>query len=408
MVASVPTKNAAVASLAFMRDSTCLSLATAGWNLGVMSRCMSATSAPVLWSLSNRSGSLFQKPLFAALNLEGDAFAVCSPASVAVADFNARGKLLMAPPTLDRLTSIPLTVAAAPFARYRLKQMLHQRAELVHVTMGSPIDAFYLAAAKSAGIPVVMTIHDNARHLGEGSRTLDALERWTLGYVDHIVTLSNFVFDEVRQKFTGMPVHVVQGGLLTRDQPGLSPRATMHMPPRILFLGRIHEYKGLAMLLQSLEILDRKGASTALTIAGSGNLEPYAAALAKRPQTRVINDWIDDATILELLKEHDILALPYLEASQSGVAIDAQWAAMPSVATPVGALPQQFSAGTDAMICKDVSAPAFADSLLELISSPRLYSRLSQGAYDAYRDKDLIAVARKWRDFYASLDTAKG
>ena len=314
----------------------------------------------------------------------------------------------MAPPTLNRLTSIPSNLAAAPFARYKLKQMLYQKAELVHVTMGSPIDAFYLAAAKSAAIPVVMTIHDDARHLGERSRMLDALERWTLGYVDQIVTLSDFVFDEVRQKIKKTPVHVVQGGLLTRDQPGLFPRTAMHAPPRILFLGRIHEYKGLGMLLQSLDILDGKGASTALTIAGSGNLERYTAALAKRPRIRIINDWIDDATILELLKEHDILALPYLEASQSGVAIDAQWAAMPSVATPVGALPQQFSAGKDALICRDVSPDSFADSLLELISSPRLYSKLSQGAHDAYRDKDLIAVARKWRDFYASLNTAKG
>jgi glycosyltransferase involved in cell wall biosynthesis len=182
----------------------------------------------------------------------------------------------------------------------------------------------------------------------------------------------------------------------------------MHVPARILFLGRIHEYKGLEMLLQSLDILDGKGASTALTIAGSGDLEPYAAALAKRPQTRIINHCIDDATILELLKEQDILALPYLEASQSGIAIDAQWAAMPAVATPVGALPQQFSAGKAALICSDVSAEAFADSLLELLNSQGLYSTLSKGAYNAYRDKDLITVARKWRDFYASLDMAKG
>lgn len=369
---------------------------------------MNALRAPVLWSLSNRSGSLFQKPLFAALNLENDALAVCSPASVAVSDFEKQGKLLMAPPTLDRLTSIPPTLAAAPFARFRLKQMLHQKAELVHVTMSSPIDAFYLAAAKSAGIPIVMTIHDNARHLGERNRALDAIEWWTRRYVDHIVTVSDFVFDEVRQSIKDKPVHVVRGGLLTRDQPGLPPRSAMHAPPRLLFLGRIHEYKGLGLLLQSLKIIDGKGAATGLTIAGSGDLSPYAAALAKRPQTRIINVWIDDATVLALLKEHDILVLPYLEASQSGVAIDAQWAAMPAVATPVGALPQQFSAGQDALICRDVSPEAFADSVLELIGNQGLYSRLSQGAHDGYRDKDLKAVARKWRDFYASLNIAKG
>ena len=368
-----------------------------------MSRAMNASRAPILWSLSNRSGSLFQKPLFAALNLEGDALAVCSPASVAVSDFNHRGKLLMAPPTFLGLTSMPSFLASAPVARYRLTQRLLENAELVHVTMGSPIDAFYLAAAKSAAIPVVMTIHDNARHLGEGNRVLDMLDRLTLRYVDHVVTVSDFVFDEVRHNIKDKPVHVVSGGLLTRDQPGLMPRMAMHAPARILFLGRIHEYKGLAMLLQSLAITDAKGIPTTLTIAGSGDLSPYSAALSQRPETRIVNEWIDDATVLTLLEEHDILALPYLEASQSGVAIDAQWAAMPAIATPVGALPQQFSAGKDALICSDVSAEAFAASLLELLSSQGLYSALSQGAHEAYRDKDLKAVARKWRDFYSDI-----
>jgi glycosyltransferase involved in cell wall biosynthesis len=181
----------------------------------------------------------------------------------------------------------------------------------------------------------------------------------------------------------------------------------MHAPARILFLGRIHEYKGLALLLQSLAITNAKGMPTTLTIAGSGDLSPYRAALSQRPETRIINEWIDDAAVLTLLEEHDILALPYLEASQSGVAIDAQWAAMPAIATPVGALPQQFAHGKDALICSDVSAEAFAASLMELLSSQSLYSGLSHGAYDAYRDKDLIPVARKWRDFYSSI-TIKG
>jgi glycosyltransferase involved in cell wall biosynthesis len=364
---------------------------------------MNASRWPVLWSLSNRSGSLFQKPLFAALNLEGEASAVCSPASVAVPYFKKKHKLLIAPPTLVGAASALPFLTTAPMARSRLKQLLLEKAELVHVTMGSPIDAFYLAAAKSAAIPVVMTIHDNARHLGEGNRMLDMLDRLTLRYVDHVVTVSDFVFDEVRHNIKDMPVHVVSGGLLTRDQSGLMPRTAMHTPARILFLGRIHEYKGLAMLLQSLAITDAKGMPTTLTIAGSGDLSPYSAALSQRAETRIINEWIDDAAVLTLLKEHDILALPYLEASQSGVAIDAQWAAMPAVATPVGALPQQFSAGKDALICSEVSAEAFAASLLELINKPNLYLTLSQGAHDAYRSKDLISVARKWRDFYSEI-----
>ena len=354
----------------------------------------------MLWSLSNVSGALFQKPLFTALNIEGQALAVCSPSSIAKFAFEHEKKLLMAPPILRGASSIPRFMWNAAASKRQLSGLLREKAELVHVTMQSPVDAYYLAAAKRAGVPTVLTIHDNARHLGEGSRILDAVEKLTLANADHIVTVSDFVFDEVKRKFKNKSVHVVRGGLLTRDEPGLKPRKAMHNPPRVLFLGRIHEYKGLALLLQSLELLDRQGHIVKLTIAGSGNLAPYSEALLRRADVQIINEWIDDATVLKLLGEHDILALPYLEASQSGVAIDAQWGAMPAVATPAGALPQQFRHGVDALICKEVSAAAFADSLKMLMNDDRLYENLSQGAHQAYREKDLIAVARMWRDFY--------
>jgi glycosyltransferase involved in cell wall biosynthesis len=363
---------------------------------------------PVLWSLSNRSGSLFQQPLLAALNLEGEASAVCSPHSPARPVYESSGKLLMAPPVVTGTASIAGFVGGAIRARRRLAQRISAEASVVHVTMSSPIDAFYIAATRKTDSPVILTVHDNIRHLGEKSSLLDAVDRRIRRDVDHLVTVSQFVYEELRRQNHGMPVHFVPNGLLTRDVPGLAPRAAISGPPRILFLGRIHEYKGLALLLQALELLDSSGLATRLTIAGSGDLTPYAEAMARRDDITVINDWIDDATVLQLLRDHDILALPYLEASQSGVAIDAQWAAMPAVATPVGALPEQFSDGVDALICNDVSAQAFADSLTDLVSDESLYSRLSAGAHAAYRKKDLDVVALRWRDFYESLLVAKG
>lgn len=364
---------------------------------------MTLVKAPVLWSLSNNSGALFQKPLFAALNIGGQAYAICSPVSTAKASFEKDKKLLAAPPVLTSAASVGSFFWGGHKAKSRIKRALRCTAQLVHVTMPSPLDAYYLSAAKSAGVPAIITIHDNARHLGEENPLLDLIDEWSVRHADHIVTLSDFVFEEVRRKYRHKPVHLVANGLLTRDQIGLPPRTAMHQPPRILFLGRIHPYKGLDLLLDSLDIAEMSGVRCELTIAGSGDLSPYTTALARRPSTKINNGWIDDEAILNLLRSHDILALPYLEASQSGVAIDAQWAAMPAIATPVGALPQQFSAGEDALICNAVTPEAFAECLVALTANPPLFQQLSQGAALSYKDKDLVMVANRWRDFYHSI-----
>jgi glycosyltransferase involved in cell wall biosynthesis len=333
---------------------------------------------------------------------------VCSPDSPAVPNFRARGKLIATPPIIGRALDAPGFMLRLPAAHRQLSAAIRQHASLVHVTMPSPLDVIYLSAARKARIPVIMTIHDNSRHLGEESWLLDAVDAATMRQIDHCVTLSQFVFDDLKRRNLPKPVHLVPNSLLTRDEPGLAPRTTLHETPRLLFLGRIHAYKGLSLLLESLDLLAARGMAFALTIAGSGDLAPYAAALENRHDITILNDWIDDATVMRLLRENDILALPYLEASQSGVAIDAQWAAMPAIATPVGALPQQFAHGKDALICGAVTAEAFAESLRAIAADTKLYTALSKGAADAYRDKDLIPVAKRWREFYAEISPPKG
>lgn len=364
---------------------------------------MAQKKYPLLWSLSNKSGALFQQPLFTALNIDDNAWALCSSSSSARLNFDITGKLLQTPPIITNTSSVPNFFFNAFDARKLLEQQITEKANLVHITMSSPIDAFYLTAARKSNVPIVLTIHDDSRHLGEKNIFLDAIDRSIRNKVDHIVTVSKYVYDELSRQKQSTPIHCVPNGLLTRDVLGLKTRTLMCYPAKILFLGRIHEYKGLALLLKSLDLLDSKGIFTQLTIAGSGDLSPYVGAMGRRRNITVINEWIDDATILKLLNENDVLALPYLEASQSGVAIDAQWAAMPAVATPVGALPQQFANGVDALISQGVTAEDFADSMAKILTDVTLFRKLSKGAHDAYKQKDLGAVAENWRTFYNSL-----
>ena len=360
---------------------------------------------PVLWTLSKTSGALFQAPLYSALRIAGVIGIVAAAANKMLPIAEAAGDLLACPSTITSPGGVWKFARDSLSDRQHLRRQLQAKASLVHVTMGSPWDAFYLKAAKQAHVPIIQTVHDATRHLGEESRLLNRLESYSYRYVDHFVTLSHFVFDELRSRpDIQAPVHLVEGGLLTRSDP---PMASRNYPtdrmPRILFLGRIHPYKGLNLLLDAIALLQGKGHALGLTIAGSGDLSPYESGLSKVDNLTVINRWIDDDEVPSILADNDIMALPYVEASQSGVALDAQWAAMPAVATPVGALPQQFNDGIDAIIVDAITSSAVADGLFTLMSNPELYHRLSQGASDLYMQRVVDPVAQKWRGFYTQV-----
>ena len=359
-----------------------------------------AERLPVLWSLSKRSGVLFQGPLFTALAATEAPLVVCPPGNPIIA---AAGDAVLATPA-----TIETPRDAARFARrvvadrYRLRRALARRASLVHVTWSCPWDLLYLGAAKRAGTPILLTLHDGQRHPGEENRWLEAIEDRIIGIADAIVCLSPNVQQIVMGR-TEKPVLLIEDALILKSGPPSPPRPfPANRKPRILFFGRIHPYKGLDLLLDSLLLLEAEGRGFELVIAGQGDLGPHRAKLARLSSVEVHNEWLADDRVDRIFSESDIMALPYREASQSGVALDAQWAAMPAVSTRVGALPRQLRDGRDSLFADD-SPASFADALRRLLTDPALYERLSAGAHESYSALGLAKVAERWRRLYSDF-----
>lgn len=353
-----------------------------------------------MWSLSRFSGPLFQLPLFAAFETSERAWTVsCAEASSSPV-FAAAGRSIGQPSLKPSLALLP----RLPAERSRLARAVAQRGTILHVTMTSPVDALLLPTKAQTNVPTLVTIHDHERHLGEKNRLFDFIDERIFAKADHIATLSRFVYDGVRRRRPSAAVHLVENGLATRTARGLPPRSGfLGQKPRLLFLGRIHEYKGVDLLLEALTTLRANGQSIACTIAGSGDTAPYADLLARLDDVQLINRWLSDQEVETLLTEHDILVLPYREATQSGVAIDAQWAAMPAIATPVGALVDQFKHGETALITAEVSAKSLAEAISQLASNEALFDNLSKRSHEIYQDKDLPAIAACWRQLYQEI-----
>ena len=113
-----------------------------------------------------------------------------------------------------------------------------------------------------------------------------------------------------------------------------------------LFFGRIEEYKGISVLLNSYSSLVNCYSNISLTIAGSGDISKYRDIMDQLPNLNVINRYIDDKEIKSIFTGSNmVLVLPYLDATQSGVvpiAIDFE---VPVIASDSGGLKEQLDDG---------------------------------------------------------------
>jgi glycosyltransferase involved in cell wall biosynthesis len=154
---------------------------------------------------------------------------------------------------------------------------------------------------------------------------------------------------------------------------------------RLLFLGRMIDYKGADILADALQrIADRD--DWRLTVAGHGPaLTPELTARFKLPQVESVRPgWLSEAEINALLDSHDVMLAPYRDASQSGVVAEAMAAGLPCVVTPVGGLAEQVG-GAGGWVVVAPTADAFAAGLRNVLDDPAGLAAKSQGASDIAR-----------------------
>jgi glycosyltransferase involved in cell wall biosynthesis len=233
-------------------------------------------------------------------------------------------------------------------------------------------------AACKAGIRTLLIVHDADPHPGERRPLFDGLVRREIRSSDRIVTFSGHVADRLKTRGD-----VPEERIVRLYHPilhfGARPAAERHSPFRLLFFGRILPYKGVAMLLEAFAGLRAEGVDVALSVVGRGAIGA-PASLMSQPGLTIRTGWVAPGAIGGILAEADAIALPYLEASQSGVVAAAYGAGLPVVATPVGGLAEQVEDGTTGVLARSTASADFADAVRRLIETPGLYATCRAGA----------------------------
>jgi alpha-maltose-1-phosphate synthase len=269
------------------------------------------------------------------------------------------------------------------------RELKRREPDVVHVQESIGNDLRLLVAAGVRRGRFALTVHDPVRHPGDKtSSRIVWLNR-------ALVRAAGLIFvhgEAMREELIAVsapraPIVVVPHGVETGEVTPLPGRRS------VLCFGRISHYKGIDVLLDAMEKVWRALPDATLTIAGAGEIEPHTAL--SDPRVTVRPGHVPDLEVSELFKQADCVALPYRQASQSGVGSRVKPYARPLVVTAVGALPELVADGSGVVVPPE-DPTELAAALVSVLSDSGLASRLgAAGAATAAREGSWDVVAER-------------
>lgn len=244
--------------------------------------------------------------------------------------------------------------------------------DVVHVQDSVRNDARIPLAAGARPDRFALTLHDvhphpgdppNPRHHHAVAHTIIKLAAVTFVHAD-------VLRDELIEK------HRPRGGVVVVPH-GVDPPDPQPLPerPGILFFGRVSHYKGLDVLLDAMPQVWRALPEVRLTVAGEGELPAHAVLADERVHVR--NDHVPERDLNGLFGQATVVAMPYREASQSGVGSTAKRFGRATVVSEVGGLPELAADGSGRLVPPEDPA-ALAAGLVDVISTPGLAERMGR------------------------------
>ncbi len=274
--------------------------------------------------------------------------------------------------------------------------------------------AALLAATKLVGGRVLLHLH--AAQIVQYHETTGRAGRTLLGWMfrsaDQCVVLGDFwrrwVIDtyaipsnKIRVVYNGVPPTAVK----------VTPAAVKDGRFHLLFVGNLHERKGVKDLLRAFARPGLKARNIVLTMAGGGPVDMYRAMAAELGigDRVTFTGWVSQNDARTLMVNSDALILPAYDEGLPLVILEALASRTPVICTPVGAIPEVLEHRRTALFVTPGDEAEIEAAIQTMIDHPDLGSELStEGAALYDRLFTMEAFARSIGSLYAALASPNG
>jgi glycosyltransferase involved in cell wall biosynthesis len=252
---------------------------------------------------------------------------------------------------------------------------------------------------------VVVTLHDVKAHYGEHTLINKITNYFYLKIADYVfIHGENLKKELLKEGFDKNSVSVIKHG----DYSFFTKYSNEKVEEdgSILFFGRIEDYKGLKYLLKAIPLIKNEIGDINVIVAGRGDLNKYDELIEGNSNIEIINNYIEDELVAELFQRASVVAMPYVEGSQSGIIPIAYSFKKPVVVTDVGSIPEVVDDGLTGFIVPPRDVDALAEALLTILKDDDLREKMGVNCYKKMEEelswdkisKETVEVYEKLRN----------
>jgi glycosyltransferase involved in cell wall biosynthesis len=250
--------------------------------------------------------------------------------------------------------------------------------------------------AKFFNIDVVSTVHDGVLHLGDGKPFEQFLNKMYVANASKLIFLTEFVRDNVKEKIPFTATSIISPHGIIGDDYGFDAR-NKKSRKNILFFGRISKYKGVESLLKALngvppDCFDK------LFIVGKSQYKVDYSEFNHKDKLMVVDEYVSECDIKRYFDLASILVLPYIEATQSGVAMLGVASATPMIISDCGGLTEQLSM-CEALFYDAESDGSLTECITKLLTDDSLYSEIHNNLLGKRQELSWESISRRIMEF---------
>lgn len=211
------------------------------------------------------------------------------------------------------------------------------------------------------------------------------VSRITLGNADSIVALSSDMKEKLA-KIGGKNICIIPNGIDLENygnQCRNEMRNKMKIRPAdkiIIYVGRLHQIKGIEYLIKALEILKVQSFDFKLLVVGYGDrkseLEKMASNLGLEDEIIFVGK-VPNSDVPKYLSAADIFVLPSLSEGFPTVILEAMASGLPIIATNVGAATDIIENGKNGFLVEPKDSKEIAHKILSIFGDKDLYHNIS-------------------------------
>lgn len=240
--------------------------------------------------------------------------------------------------------------------------------------------------ARNAGLTTLGI--DAFQKMATGNPQLDALrslrDSW-LREAWRVVTPSHYLEDMVLSWGCSRDrVRTIENGTELADSPRVRRRDAEAGPLKVLFVGRLTNWKGVETLLLAMPRLERVVA----TVCGDGPEFPHLLELSSQLGLRErvqFTGRIGQSAVKDFMRNADVLVLTSLYEGMSHTLLEAMATGLPCVASNAGGNPETIVDGVSGLLIEPQVVERLVEALCRLEAEPTRLEVLSRGALDHSR-----------------------